>query len=134
MRNPKSIKPASPCRRQVRQLPWLLLAAALLAGVTGTMAASGDAIEFYNEDLFFEKVNALSKVPLGATETEVIRAVGEPVAKTRLQDGTQVFVYRLRLYKGPGTFGSLPPQVYLTSETRVVFDQNGKVASLHREP
>lgn len=122
-------------RRQTRAFFGLLLSLAILAGLTGKLtAAADDAIHMYNEDLFFEKVNALEKIPIGATQAEVIRMVGEPVDKTHLLDGSKVFLYRLRLYKGPGAFGSLPQQVYLTSETRVIFDKAGKVTAMYREP
>jgi hypothetical protein len=135
MGNPTLTKLTTPYRRQAWRLLGLLLAVAMLAGVTGKAAAAADdATKMYNEDLFFEKVNALNKIPIGATEAEVIRAVGEPLDKTHLHDGSRVFLYRLRLYKGPGAFGALPQQVYLTSETRLVFDKNGRVSSLYREP
>lgn len=135
MKNRISTKLTSLYRSQVWRLLGLLVAVALLAGVTGQGAAAAeDAIQLYNEDLFFEKINALNKVPIGATEAEVIRAVGEPVDKTHLSDGSKVFLYRLRLYKGPGGSGGLPQQVYLTSETRIVFDKNGRVTSSYREP
>lgn len=134
MRKRTSIKLTLLYRRQAWRLLGLLLAVAL-AGFTGKAAvAAGEAIDVYNEDVFFEKVNALGKIPIGATEAEVIRAVGAPVDKKQLSDGSWVFLYRLRLYKGPGAFGSLPQQVYLTSETRLVFDKNGRVSAVYREP
>lgn len=135
MRNPTKIKLTLLYRRQAWRFLGLLLAVVILAGVSGqAAAAANDATQLYNEDLFFEKINALNKVPIGASEADVIRAVGEPVDKTRLGDGSTVFLYRLRLYKGPGAFGSLPQHVYLTSETRIVFDKNGRVSSSYREP
>jgi hypothetical protein len=64
----------------------------MLAGVTANVAAAADdATKMDNEDLFFEKVKALNKIPIGASETEVIRAVGERLDKTHLHDGSRFF-------------------------------------------
>ncbi len=135
MKKLESIKLTLLYRRQAWRLLGLLMAVALLGALPGKAAvAANDAIDVYNEDVFFEKVNALGKIPIGTTEAEVIRAVGAPVDKKPLGDGSRIYVYRLRLYKGPGAFGSLPQQVYLTSETRLVFDKNGRVSAVYREP
>ena len=122
-------------RRQGRRLVWLLLLVAVLLGAAPYNSSAGNAfIEFYNEDLFFEKVNALGQIKIGASTAEVIGMVGEPVEKTALGDGSKVFVYRLRLYKGREPLSNLSRQLYLTSETKIVFDNHDRVTSMYREP
>jgi hypothetical protein len=126
--------PTNP-RRRYRLITWVILFVAILAGVTGNQTTAGnDAIELYNEDLFFEKVKALNDIKIGATEAEVIKAVGEPAEKTVLSDGSRIFIYRVRLYKGPEPFAASPRQIYLTSKTRIVFNKDGRVTSSYREP
>ncbi len=127
--------PSSGFRRRSRRIIWVVLFVAILAGATGNQTtARNDAIDFFNEDLFFEKINALNTIRIGATEIEVIRTLGEPVAKTVLSDGSRIFIYRVRLYKGPELLGGSPSQVYLTSETRIVFNKDGRVTANYREP
>ncbi len=119
-------------KRNGRGLRWTLPAVAFFMGLAATVAAK-DTLDFFNESLFFEKVNQLSRISLGMSEAEVIRTAGPPMQKMSLGDGTTVFLYRLRLYKGPGPF-DYPRQIYLTSETRVVFDKQGRVVATFREP
>lgn len=120
---------------QGRRLVWLLLLVAMLLGPVPNNSSAGNAfIEFYNEDLFFEKVSALGQVKIGASAAEVVTMVGEPVEKTALRDGSKVFVYRLRLYKGREPLSSSSRQLYLTSETKIVFDNHDRVTAIYREP
>lgn len=114
----------------------LFLLLCFFSGITGSQAlwARNDAVEFFNQDRFHEKVSALNEIPIGATEAEVIRTVGEPVEKKEISGGSKIFIYRLRLYKGPEPFSKWPRHVYLSSETRIVFDKHGRVTSNYREP
>ncbi|MBW1990846.1 MAG: hypothetical protein JRI59_01705 [Deltaproteobacteria bacterium] len=85
-----------------RWLAGLVLLLVCLTGASQHAWSGSGFIDFFNEDLFFERVQALSRIKVGTTATQVVRLAGEPVEKTALDDGSR---------------GSLPLPGALTRQT-----------------
>ncbi len=124
-------------------LPWsrILLAAGWLISLLAAGCGGGPgpltaapARPYFHQDMFHEQIQRLKQISPGMSETEVRSLAGTPSEERPRENGGKVFLYRLSFYQGPEPMGTWPRQVFLASETRVVFDRQGRVTAVHREP
>jgi hypothetical protein len=88
--------------------------------------------DVYNEQIFHERVKGLNRISPGAGEADIVRTFGPPTER-RQTEGGWMYVYRLRCPKTGSPFGSPDRMVYLNWETRVTFDQRGRVAAVSHQ-
>jgi len=98
------------------------------------MTLSDDYQEMFDVDLFHERVKLLNSVSYGATQKEVLMALGEPQSREVTPEGRPVFIYRVRCYTGPEPFSRWPRHQSLTYENRINFDERGRVVSTQSRP
>lgn len=112
------------------------LAGLLLAGCAGSagLQAPASAQPYFHQDMFHEQNERLKQIVPGMSEAQVRSLAGAPSEQRLRENGGKVLLYRLSFYKGPEPMSTWPRQVFLTSETRVVFDRQGKVTAVHRQP
>jgi len=111
---------------------WVFLACASPSRPPVTV--SDDYQEMFDLDLFNERVRLLNSVSYGATQKEVLTALGEPKAREVTPDGHTVFIYRVRCYTGPEPFSRWPRHQSLTYANRITFDRQGRVKSTRSIP
>lgn len=117
-------------------LSGLFLLIFLLAGdlAQPCRAFGGEYEEFFDQQLFHERVKGLNQVKLGDRLTEVIHTLGSPQARESGPGGTRVFIYRVRCYAGPEP-GSHPYRhLSLTYEMRLTFDREGRLQGIITKP
>ena len=95
---------------------------------------SDDYQEMFDVNLFHEQVRLLNSVSYGATQEEVLKALGEPKAREVTREGHTVFIYRVRCYLGPEPFSRWPRHQSLTYENRITFDRQGRVSATRSNP
>lgn len=90
--------------------------------------------EFFDQQLFHERVNLLNRVSPGATQKEVLGILGPPQSRERDPEGNAVFIYRVRCYAGPEPGSRWPRHLSLTYEMRLLFDGEGRVRAVRTNP
>jgi hypothetical protein len=89
--------------------------------------------EFFDKDLFLERVTILTSVKRGDPEAEVVKALGQPQAQGITPEGHKEFTYRVRCYAGLEP-SSRWPRHSLTYEIRIIFNQEGRVSTIQTKP
>ncbi len=88
--------------------------------------------DIHNENMFHERVQGLHRISQGAGEAEIVRSFGPPTER-RQTGGGWMYVYRLRCPKTGSPFESPGRMVYLNWETRITFDERGRVAAVSHQ-
>ena len=89
--------------------------------------------EFFDKDLFLERINILNSVKRGDTEAEVVKAIGQPQVQEITPKGHKEFTYRVRCYAGLEPYSHWPRHS-LTYEIRIIFNQEGRVSTIQTKP
>ena len=89
--------------------------------------------EFFDKDLFLERINILNSVKRGDMEAEVVKALGQPQAQGINPEGHKEYTYRVRCYAGLEPY-SRWPRDSLTYEIRIIFNQEGRVSTIQTKP
>lgn len=97
-------------------------------------AWAGKYQEYFDQQLFHERVNLLNRVLPGATRKEVLGTLGPPQSQERDPEGNEVFIYRVRCYAGPEPGSRWPRHLSLTFEMRLIFDGEGRVRDVRTNP
>ena len=98
------------------------------------LGGAGGYQEMFDKALFLERVRLLHSVNHGASQQEVLAALGAPQAREVTPEGYQVLVYRVRCYAGPEPFSRQPRLLSLTTESRIILDGNGRVVATTSTP
>ncbi len=97
-------------------------------------AGSNRYEEFFDQNLFHDRVKLLNSLPLGTPQGEVLKMLGAPGLRETDPEGHQVLIYRVRCYIGPEPAGPWPRHLSLTYEKRFVFDRNDRLISTQSKP
>jgi hypothetical protein len=98
-----------------------------------SLALGNNFEEFFDKDLFLERVKILTSVKRGDTEAEVVKALGQPQIQGITPEGHKEFTYRVRCYAGLEPLSQWPRHS-LTYETRITFDREGRVSTIQTKP
>jgi hypothetical protein len=98
-----------------------------------SLAFGNNFEEFFDKDLFLERVKILTGVKQGDTEAEVVKTLGQPQVQEITPEGHKEFTYRVRCYAGLKPFNRWPRHS-LTYETRIIFDREGRVSHIQTKP
>lgn len=90
--------------------------------------------EFFDQQLFHERVKGLNQVKIGDSLKEVLRTLGPPQVREPGPGGTRVCIYRVRCYAGLEPGSRWARQLSLIYEMRLTFDREDRLQAIQTEP